>query len=134
VAFIPLVIASGGNSGNQSATLVITALSTGDCTLGDWPRILRRELALGLLLGGLLAIPGYCLALVYAPTPAAALVIPLTVLGVVLMGTLVGSALPLLFRSLGLDPALMSNPFVSAIVDIVGLVLYMGIALAVLGG
>ena len=134
VAFIPLVIASGGNSGNQSATLVITALSTGDCTLGDWPRILRRELILGLLLGGLLAIPGYLLAVVYAPTPAAALVIPLTVAGVVLMGTLVGSTLPLLFRSLGLDPALMSNPFVSAIVDVVGLVLYMGIALAVLGG
>ena len=133
VAFIPLVIASGGNSGNQSATLVITALSTGDCRLADWPRILKRELALGLLLGGLLAIPGYCLALFYAPTPAAALVIPFTILGVVLMGTLVGSALPLLFRSLGLDPALMSNPFVSAIVDIVGIVLYMGIALLVLG-
>ena len=132
VAFIPLVIASGGNSGNQSATLVITALSTGDCTLGDWPRILRRELILGLLLGGLLAIPGYLLAVVYAPTPAAALVIPLTVAGVVLMGTLVGSTLPLLFRSLGLDPALMSNPFVSAIVDIVGIVLYTTIALLVL--
>ena len=132
VAFIPLVIASGGNSGNQSATLVITALSTGDCRLADWPRILRRELALGLLLGGLLAIPGYLLALAYAPTAAAAAVIPLTILGVVLMGTLVGSALPLLFRSLGLDPALMSNPFVSAIVDIVGIVLYMSVALAVL--
>jgi magnesium transporter len=132
VAFIPLVIASGGNSGNQSATLVITALSTGDCRLSDWPRILRREFALGLLLGGLLAIPGYLLALAYAPTAAAAAVIPVTILGVVLMGTLVGSALPLLFRSLGLDPALMSNPFVSAIVDIVGLVLYMSVALAVL--
>ena len=133
VAFIPLVIASGGNSGNQSATLVITALSTGDCRLADWPRILRRELALGLLLGGLLAIPGYLLALAYAPTAAAAIVIPLTIVGVVLMGTLVGSALPLLFRSLGLDPALMSNPFVSAIVDIVGLVLYMSVALVCLG-
>jgi len=133
VAFIPLVIASGGNSGNQSATLVITALSTGDCRLADWPRILRRELALGLLLGGLLAIPGYLLALAYAPTAAAAVVIPLTIVGVVLMGTLVGSALPLLFRSLGLDPALMSNPFVSAIVDIVGIVLYMSVALALLG-
>ena len=132
VAFIPLVIASGGNSGNQSATLVITALSTGDCRLTDWPRILRRELALGLLLGGLLAVPGYLLALAYAPTAAAASVIPLTIVGVVLMGTLVGSALPLLFRSLGLDPALMSNPFVSAIVDIVGIVLYMSVALAVL--
>jgi magnesium transporter len=133
VAFIPLVIASGGNSGNQSATLVITALSSGDCKLSDWPRILRREFALGLLLGTLLAVPGYLLALVYAPSPTAALVIPLTIMGVVMMGTLVGSVLPLLFRSIGLDPALMSNPFVSAIVDVVGIVLYTAISLALLG-
>ena len=132
VAFIPLVIASGGNSGNQSATLVITALSSGECRLSDWPHILRRELALGLLLGALLAVPGYALALAYAPTAAAAVVIPLTIMGVVMTGTLVGAVLPLLFRSLGLDPALMSNPFVSAIVDVVGLVLYMLVAVAVL--
>ncbi|MFM8414085.1 MAG: magnesium transporter [Planctomycetota bacterium] len=133
VAFIPLVIASGGNSGNQSATLVITALSTGDCRLSDWKRILRREFALGLLLGAILAVPGYLLALAYAPTPAQAVVIPATILSVVLIGSLVGSVLPLLFRSIGLDPALMSNPFVSAIVDVVGLVVYMGLAMAVLG-
>ena len=133
VAFIPLVIASGGNSGNQSATLVITALSTGDCRLSDWPRILRREFAMGLLLGGLLAIPGYLLALVYAPSPAEAIVIPLTILSVVMLGSLVGSVLPLIFRSIGLDPALMSNPFVSAIVDIVGIVLYTVISITLLG-
>ncbi len=133
IAFIPLVIASGGNSGNQSATLVITALSTGDCKLSDWPRILRREFALGLLLGGLLAVPGYLLALVYAPSPMHALVIPITILCVVMLGTLVGSGLPLLFRSIGLDPALMSNPFVSAVVDIVGIVLYTGISVLLLG-
>jgi magnesium transporter len=133
VAFIPLVIASGGNSGNQSAALVINALSTGDCHLSDWKRILRREFAMGLLLGTILAIPGYLLALAYAPTPAQALVIPATILSVVLIGSLVGSLLPLVFRSIGLDPALMSNPFVSAIVDIVGIVVYMGLALAVLG-
>ena len=132
VAFIPLVIASGGNSGNQSATLVITALSSGDCRLSDWKRILKREFALGLLLGMLLAVPGYLLALVYAPTPVQALVIPLTILGVVMLGTLVGSILPLLFRSVGLDPALMSNPFVSAIVDVVGIVLYTTIAVLLL--
>ncbi|MFN5757552.1 MAG: magnesium transporter, partial [Planctomycetia bacterium] len=85
IAFIPLVIASGGNSGNQSATLVITALSTGDCKLSDWPRILKREFALGLLLGTLLAVPGYLLALVYAPGPTEALVIPLTIMGVVML-------------------------------------------------
>ena len=133
IAFIPLVIASGGNSGNQSATLVITALSTGDCKLSDWRRILKREFLLGLLLGALLAVPGYLLALVYAPSPAQALVIPLTILAVVMLGALVGSVLPLIFRSLGLDPALMSNPFVSAIVDVVGIVLYTAISLVLLG-
>jgi magnesium transporter len=133
VAFIPLVIASGGNSGNQSATLVITALSTGDCKLSDWRRILRREFAMGLLLGLILAVPGYLLALAYAPSPAQAVVIPATILSVVLIGSLVGSVLPLMFRSLGLDPALMSNPFVSAIVDVVGLVVYMALALVLLG-
>ncbi len=134
VAFIPLVIASGGNSGNQSATLVITALSTGDCRLGDWKRILRREFVVSLMLGVLLAIPGFLLGLAYAPNPVHALVIPATVLSVVMVGSLVGCVLPLIFRSLGLDPALMSNPFVSAIVDVVGIVIYMGMALLLLSG
>ena len=133
IAFIPLVIASGGNSGNQAATLVITALSTGDCTLGDWKRILRREFVVCLMLGLLLAIPGFLLGLAYAPNPLHALVIPATILSVVMVGSLVGCVLPLIFRSLGLDPALMSNPFVSAIVDVVGIVIYIGIALALLG-
>jgi len=133
VAFIPLVIASGGNSGNQSATLVITALSTNDCRLSDWRRILRREFAVGLALGLILAVPGYLLALAYAPSPVQALVIPATILCVVLIGSMVGSVLPLVFRSIGLDPALMSNPFVSAIVDVVGIVVYMGLSLLVLG-
>lgn len=133
VAFIPLVIASGGNSGNQSATLVITALSTGDCKLSDWKRIVRREFMQGTLLGLLLAVPGYVLALAYAPTPAQATVIPATIFSVVLIGSMTGSMFPLLFRSLGLDPALMSNPFVSALVDVLGIVVYMGIATVVLG-
>jgi magnesium transporter len=132
--FIPLVVASGGNSGNQAATLVITALSTGDCRLRDWKRILKREFVVSLMLGVLLAIPGFLLGLAFAPDPMHALVIPATVLSVVMVGSLVGCVLPLIFRSLGLDPALMSNPFVSAIVDVVGIVIYMGMALALLGG
>ncbi len=133
VAFIPLVIASGGNSGNQSATLVITALSMGDCKLSDWKLIVRREFMQGTLLGMLLAVPGFVLALAYAPTPSQAAVIPATIFSVVLIGSMIGSMLPLLFRSIGLDPALMSNPFVSALVDVLGIVIYMGIATAVLG-
>jgi magnesium transporter len=132
IAFIPLVIASGGNAGNQSATLVITALSTGDCKLEDWRRIVRREFAQGTLLGSILAIPGFLLALAYAPTPVAALVIPATIFSVVLIGSMVGSVLPLIFRSLKLDPALMSNPFVSALVDVMGILVYMAIAAVVL--
>jgi magnesium transporter len=132
--FIPLVVASGGNSGNQAATLVITALSTGDCRLGDWKRILKREFVVSLMLGVLLAIPGFLLGLAFAPDPVHALVIPATVLSVVMVGSLVGCVLPLVFRSLGLDPALMSNPFVSAIVDVVGIVIYIGMALLLLGG
>ncbi len=130
--FIPLVVASGGNSGNQAATLVITALSTGDCKLADWKRILRREFAVSLMLGVLLAVPGFLLGLAYAPDPMHALVIPATVFSVVMVGSLVGCVLPLVFRSLGLDPALMSNPFVSAIVDVVGIVIYMAVAILVL--
>jgi magnesium transporter len=60
-------------------------------------------------------------------------VIPATIFTVVLIGSMVGSVLPLVFRSLGLDPALMSNPFVSAIVDVLGILIYMGIAMALLG-
>ncbi len=130
--FIPLVVASGGNSGNQAATLVITALSTGDCKLADWKRILRREFAVSLMLGVLLAVPGFLLGLAYAPDPLQAMVIPATVFSVVMVGSLVGCVLPLIFRSLGLDPALMSNPFVSAIVDVVGILIYMAVATVVL--
>jgi magnesium transporter len=132
VFFIPLVISSGGNSGNQSATLVITALSTGDIALGQWLRVVGRELVQGLLLGGVLAAIGFAAALFAAPTWLAASVLPLTVLIVVVAGTLVGGALPLVFRRLGLDPALMSNPMVACIIDFVGIVIYMSVALALL--
>jgi magnesium transporter len=128
VLFIPLVISTGGNSGNQSATLVITALSTGNITLGDWWRVIMRELAMGLLLGGVLGLIGYLSALFWAPSYWAALVVPLTLLLVVVCGTLSGSLLPLLFKRLGLDPAMMSNPFVAGLIDLVGIVIYMTLA------
>ena len=137
VAFIPLVISSGGNMGNQSATLIITALTIGDITLADWGRVVRRELMLGFLLGGCLAILG--LAAVYMmhddarSTPNAIWVVPLTILLVMVCGALSGTILPLVFKRLGLDPALMSNPFVAGIIDILGIVIYMNVALLLLG-
>lgn len=135
VLFIPLVISTGGNTGSQSATLVITALSTGNITLADWWQVVRRELLMGLLLGGFLGSVGYFCALPVAPAPKllTASVIPITLLLVVLCGAFLGSVLPLLFRRLGLDPAMMSNPFVAGLIDVLGIVIYMQVAVALLG-
>jgi magnesium transporter len=128
VWFIPLIISSGGNSGSQTATLIITALATDDVSLKDWARIIRREVASGLMLGGFLAIIGWLCALLMAPSYKDALVIPITILTVVICGTLSGSILPLIFKRIGWDPALMSNPFVAGIIDILGIVIYMSVA------
>ncbi|MDP6446619.1 MAG: magnesium transporter [Pirellulaceae bacterium] len=133
VLFIPLVISSGGNSGSQSATLIITALAVGDVTLRDWAKIVRRELMMGLLLGGFLAMLGVLPALLVTNGDwRKAAVVPITLVLVVVTGALLGSLLPLLFRRLGLDPAMMSNPFVAGIIDILGIVIYMNVALAML--
>lgn len=134
VWFIPLIISSGGNSGSQSATLIITALATDDVSLRDWSKIIRRELASGLVLGSFLAIIGLGCALLMAPGPREASVIPLTIMLVVVCGTLSGSTLPLIFKRIGWDPALMSNPFVAGIIDILGIVIYMTIAQVILSG
>jgi magnesium transporter len=128
VWFIPLIISSGGNSGSQTATLIITALATDDVSLKDWARIIRREVASGFMLGGFLASIGWLCALLMAPSYKDALVIPITIITVVICGTLSGSILPLIFKRIGWDPALMSNPFVAGIIDILGIVIYMSVA------
>ncbi|MGL4512050.1 MAG: magnesium transporter [Lacipirellulaceae bacterium] len=147
VMFIPLVISSGGNTGGQSATLVIRGLTDGEVTLRDWARVLRRELVTGLCLGSVLAVVGLGSAWLLTrglpgmvggadapPTLAEVMVVPITLLLVVVCGTLCGGALPLLFQRLGLDPALMSHPFVTGIIDIAGIVIYMTVAVAMIEG
>jgi magnesium transporter len=141
--FLPLIIASGGNTGSQSATLIITALAAGHITPRQWLRVALRELLSGMLLGGLLAAIGYVIAYYllrheaanypHITNPAAAaLVVPATLMLVATFGTLCGAMLPLLFHRLGWDPALMSTPFISGIVDIIGIVIYMNVALTLL--
>lgn len=134
VFFIPLVISSGGNTGNQSATLVITALSTGNITLRDWMIVIRRELVLGIALGAMLATTGFLVAAFTPLSPGRleAAVLAATVLLVVVFGAFAGATLPLIFSKIGLDPALMSSPFVACLIDILGIIIYMNVALAVL--
>lgn len=133
--FIPLVISSGGNTGSQSSTLIITALVRGHLTLSDWFVVVRRELMMGIVLGSVLALMGLLVSLMFGGALGwqAMLVLPLTLILVVVAGTLTGSVLPLLFQRLGWDPALMSNPFVTGIIDILGIVIYMNVAYWVLG-
>lgn len=132
VWFIPLIISAGGNSGSQSATLVITAMTSGEVEFRDWPTVMYREVLVSLTLGGFLSLIGWLVAIFIAPNLQDALVIPLTLLSVIVCGCLCGGALPILFKRLGLDPAMMSNPFVAGIVDILGIVIYINIARFVL--
>jgi magnesium transporter len=139
ILFIPLIMSSGGNSGNQSATLIITALTTGNVKLRDWKKILWREVRVGLMLGGMLAVAGFLVAWfqTFGKHPSDAylwwpLVVPLTLVLVVTCGAISGCLLPLLFKRLGLDPALMSNPFVAGISDILAIVIYMSVAVLLL--
>lgn len=131
VAFLPMIVSTGGNSGGQSATLVITALATGEIDLIDWKRIARREIAMGALLGFAMGVCGLINALLIHGSDVPVLqlmLVPLAVFCVVFSANLTGAMLPLLFQKLHLDPALMSNPFVAGISDTLGTFIYMALA------
>jgi magnesium transporter len=140
--FVPLIISSGGNSGSQAATLVIRALALGEVGLGDWWRIIRREVLAGLALGAILGSIGFfrisiwsAFSDIYGPHwLLVALTVALALNGIVLWGTLIGSILPLFLRRLGFDPATSSAPFVATLVDVTGLVIYFSVAMVILRG
>jgi len=132
-AFIPLVIATGGNVGAQSATVVIRGLATGEVNPRRALAIVLREVGIGAIMG--VALGTVALGLVYAFSRnlEAASVVGMTLVGISVMATLVGGALPFIFRLLKIDPALVSAPFITTVMDIFGVVLYFGIARIVLG-
>ena len=140
--FVPLIISSGGNSGSQASTLVIRALALDEVSLGDWWQVLRRELGAGLALGGILGAVGFlrigiwsAFSTIYGPHwLLVASTVAISLVGVVLWGTLSGSLLPLLLRRLGFDPAASSAPFVATLVDVTGLIIYFSVALVLLRG
>jgi len=141
--FVPLIISSGGNSGSQASTLIIQAMAVGEIGLRDWWRVMRREIISGLLLGTVLGIIGFLRIFawhsfapeLYGPHwMVIGITVAITLLGVVLWGTLSGSMLPLLLKKLGADPAVSSAPFVATLVDVTGLVIYFSVAFALLSG
>jgi magnesium transporter len=140
--FIPLIISSGGNSGSQAATLIIQAMALGEITVKDWWSIARREIISGLIMGVTLGIIGYLIVfggheffdLFGEHFRRVGMAIGVSLVGVVLWGTLMGSMLPLLLKRLGADPATSSTPFIATLVDVTGLLIYFGTAYWLLKG
>ena len=138
--FVPLILSSGGNSGSQATSLIIRAMALQDVLLRDWWRVLRRELLTGFLLGCILAVVGMARVFVwqylhlagpagYGPNfPMLSLTIGLSLVCVVLWGSLVGAMLPMFLRLIRLDPAVCSAPFVATLVDVTGIVIFFNVA------
>lgn len=141
--FVPLIISSGGNSGSQAASLIIRALALQELKLRDWFRVLRREVFSGVVLGALLGIIGFVRIILWQHLRLTdygqhyllvAFTVWASLIGVVLFGTLAGSMLPFMLRSVGLDPATSSAPLVATLVDVTGLCIYFSVALIILRG
>lgn len=137
--FLPALVATGGNTGTQSASLVIRALAMGEVTLKDVGKISGRAILGGLLLAAVLGACGFAMGLVLQGSTAdgpwydIGLCVGLGIAVVVVLANLAGSLLPLMLKRLGMDPAIMSAPFISTLTDIFGLVIYIEISRLILG-
>ncbi|MGH2383687.1 MAG: magnesium transporter [Candidatus Limnocylindria bacterium] len=130
--FVPLVIGTAGNTGAQSATTITRALAVGEVRMADIAPVVLREGSTGLLLGAILGTIAFGPIALAAELPIAT-VVSLTLLAACTLASLVGSVLPLGAKRLGVDPAVMSVPLITALIDASGLVVYFLIARVVLG-
>ncbi|MBT9154204.1 MAG: Magnesium transporter MgtE [Firmicutes bacterium] len=131
--FIPMLIAAGGNAGTQAATLVIRGMAVGEIDSRHWLKIAGMELAMGLMLGTTIGLIGYARALMMGESITLALTVSLSLLIVILLAVLTGALLPLVLRRIKVDPAILSSPFITTMVDVVGLLIYFAVAAYFLG-
>ena len=141
--FIPLIISSGGNSGSQAATLIIRAMALKEITFKDWWFVMKRELISGLVLGIMLGTIGLIRIILWQQFHwfdytehyvLVAITIFLSLIGIVIWGTISGSMIPIILKKVGFDPATSSAPFVATLVDVTGLIIYFSIAAILLKG
>ncbi|MCC5887920.1 MAG: magnesium transporter [Gammaproteobacteria bacterium] len=131
VFFLPLIIASGGNAGSQSATLMVRALATGDVATRDWLRLWGRELGVAIALGVTMGAAIYGVGL-WRGGPEVAIVVSLSMVLVVACGSMIGMVLPMMLNRFEFDPATASAPLITSIADICGILIYFSIATAIL--
>lgn len=129
--FLPILIASGGNAGSQSATLMVRALATGEISISDWSRVLVRELVVALLLGLSMACAIALIGVVRGGLEIA-FVIGVSMILIVIVGSLIGMLLPFILSKFNMDPATASTPLVTSIADATGVLIYFSIASATL--
>ena len=125
--FIPLLMGSGGNTGAQSATLMVRALATGDIDRTQWSRTVQKEVAVGAMLGMTMGASVWFLGL-FRGGGQVALVVALAMFLIVFVSNLIGTMVPLLLTRVGIDPAVASTPLITSVADIAGLIIYFMIA------
>jgi magnesium transporter len=129
VYFVPLVISSGGNSGSQASSLVIRGLAVREMEISDWWRVFGREIVMGLGLGLILGTIGFVRAYTWDHNLLIAMIVGLSLIGVVLFGSVVGAVMPFFIKRMKMDPAVSSSPFIASLVDVAGIVIYFNAAL-----
>ena len=131
--FIPLLIGTGGNAGSQTVGTIIRGLALGQIQPGDTSKVVAREMLTGLILGLLLGVLGFLFAwLLLGQSALFGLVIGLAILGICVWANGIGALVPLMARRFGIDPALISAPLISTLVDTTGLVIFYSIAIVLL--
>jgi magnesium transporter len=130
--FIPLLIGTGGNIGSQTVTLIVRAMAIGEITLRDIGWIVFKELRVGLIMGLAMGVIGFAQAAFLGVGPEIGLVVALTLVAISAWSATVAAALPLILRWLRVDPAVVSAPFITTLVDGTGLIIYFEIARAIL--
>ncbi len=129
--FIPMLTGSGGNTGAQSATMIVRALATGDIEVEQWRKTVRKEILVGISLGLTMGVAGFILGYIKGGAEIA-IIIGITMFCIILVANLIGVALPFILTRLGLDPAVASNPLIASLVDATGLLIYFFVAVSVL--
>ncbi|MGB0184781.1 MAG: magnesium transporter, partial [Opitutales bacterium] len=131
--FMPLVIAGGGNCGAQSSTLMVRAIATGDLELKDWLSATGKEVFVGLMLGAAMAVIAGLMSQVYGGDSRIAWVVGLSMTLIVFSANTFGALLPFILSRLRVDPATASTPLITSVMDVLGLIIYFGVAVLVLG-
>ena len=134
VSYLPLIMGTGGNSGSQSATLVIRGMAVGEIELRDALKVIWKEIRISFIIGVGLSILNFAkIIFLDHESAAVALTVCLAILAVIMLAKTIGSMLPMLAKRMGIDPALMASPMIASTTDMISVITYFALASLILG-